>query len=78
MVTSFIKQMDPKTKKMNPMYKLDSDPKPIRMPIGNLNDMVLGPSKQAIMEYEKDISLIFPTHIARYLFSGSRASKPTR
>ena len=48
-------KMDPKTKKMNPMYKLDSDPKPIRMPIGNLNDMVLGPSKQAIMEYEKKL-----------------------
>ena len=48
-------KMDPKTKKMNPMYKLDSDPKPIRMPIGNLNDMVLGPSKQAIMEYEKEV-----------------------
>ena len=40
---------------VNPIYKLDTDPKPVRMPVGNFNDMMIGPAKDAVDDYQNEI-----------------------
>ena len=40
---------------INPIFKLDTDRKPVRMPMGSFNDMMIGPTKDAMDDYQNEI-----------------------